>query len=345
MTQQHNTTDGTTSVDLTAFTTFQTTAFAQDLLIINKRSDLNTLTDRLGSRSFIVIGGGSNVLFADDYNGVVIVNRLRGIEIIEESTQNARIKIAAGENWHDVVIKLSQQGLYGLENLALIPGTMGAAPVQNIGAYGVEIANFIDSVEVFDLRTKTFNHLSPNDCDFSYRNSKFKTNEWRQRYIIVSVTLCLSKTFAPILSYQGLCQPDSPTTAQQLLQRVIDVRQSKLPDPAVLANAGSFFQNPIISRVQLQKLQAKYRDIPYFDIDNDKVKIPAAWLIEQAGFKGHQQQNGAGVYDKHALILVNHGKAHGKEIYALAREIMTSIKDKFAIDISPEVRIIGTITQ
>ncbi len=328
-------------VSLVNLTTFHTDALAKQLIIIDNLSVLDSLPDTLANQDFIVLGSGSNVLFADDYHGIVILNRLRGIKIIKEDKQQAFIEVAAGENWHHLVVQLNQQGLYGLENLALIPGTMGAAPVQNIGAYGVEIADFIDSVTVFDLVTKTFKSFAHRDCGFAYRNSYFKQTDWRKRYIITAVTLRLSKKFAPILSYQGLCLPNPPQTATELLNRVIAVRQSKLPDPTILPNAGSFFKNPIITRSQLSLLQEKYTDIPYFTIDTDNVKVPAAWLIEQAGFKGYRQKNGAGVYDKHALILVNHEKAHGREIYRLACDIMAAVKDKFSIDISPEVRIIG----
>ncbi len=328
------------SVNLSDLTTFRTTAYAKQLIIIDKLSVLENLPNQLANQAFIVLGSGSNVLFANDYQGIVLVNRLRGIKIIiQEDSQHTLIEVAAGENWHNLVLTLNQQGLYGLENLALIPGTMGAAPVQNIGAYGVEVADFIDSVTAFDISTKTFVTFSNEECGFAYRNSHFKQADWRKKYIITSVTLRLSKMFTPVLSYQGLCQPDTPKTATELLNRVIAVRQSKLPDPAVLPNAGSFFKNPVISRHLLKQLQEIYTDIPYFDIDTDRVKVPAAWLIEQTGFKGYRRENGAGVYEKHALILVNNGQAHGQDIYRLALDIMEKVKNKFTIDISPEVRI------
>ncbi len=328
------------SVDLSDLTTFHTKASAKQLIIIDKLSVLENLPNQLANQAFIVLGSGSNVLFANDYQGIVLVNRLRGIKIIQEDNQYALIEVAAGENWHNLVLTLNQQGLYGLENLALIPGTMGAAPVQNIGAYGVEVADFIESVTAFDISTKTFATFSNEECGFAYRNSHFKQANWRKKYIITSVTLRLTKSFKPVLSYQGLCQPDTPKTATELLNRVIAVRQSKLPDPAVLPNAGSFFKNPVISRHQLKQLQETYTDMPYFDIDTDRVKVPAAWLIEQTGFKGYRRKNGSGVYEKHALILVNNGQAHGRDIYRLALDIMEEVKNKFTIDISPEVRII-----
>ncbi len=327
------------SVNVRDLTTFRTTALAQQLIVIDELSVLDDLPHRLANQDFIVLGSGSNVLFANDYQGIVLVNRLRGIKVVQEDKRHALIEVAAGENWHNLVVNLNQKGLYGLENLALIPGTMGAAPVQNIGAYGVEVADFIDGVTVFDISTNTFKTFTTDDCGFAYRNSHFKQADWRKKYIITSVTLRLSKAFTPVLSYQGLCQPDTPKTATELLNRVVSVRQSKLPDPEILPNAGSFFKNPVISRHQLKQLQETYTNIPSFDIDTDKVKVPAAWLIEQTGFKGYKRENGAGVYEKHALILVNYGQAHGRDIYHLAIDIMKEVKNKFTIDISPEVRI------
>lgn len=328
-------------VNLRDFTTFCTLASADRLIFLHQLSDLEHLHQQLNHQPFIVLGSGSNVLFADDYHGTVVVNRLRGVQMIDEDTEQALVCVAAGEIWHDIVVSLSQRGLYGLENLALIPGTMGAAPVQNIGAYGVEVADFIHSVRVFDILNQQYQDIPADACGFAYRNSHFKQSTWRQRYLITHVTLRLSKTFTPTLSYQGLCQPNIPETSADLLARVIAVRQSKLPDPSVLPNAGSFFKNPIVPRQQLQQLQQHYPEIPFFDIDENHVKIPAAWLIQTVGFKGHQRDNGAGVYEKHALILVNHGQAHGHEIYSLACDIMDKVKTTFAITITPEVRIVG----
>lgn len=329
------------NADLQFSTTFRTAANAKQRVTLTDTAQLPLLAKHIEDKDFVVLGTGSNVLFADDYHGLVIVNDLRGQTIIDEDDNNIRIHIAAGEIWHDLVVSLTQRGVHGLENLALIPGTMGAAPVQNIGAYGVEIAEFIDSVSVFDFSTQQFETLSRDDCGFSYRTSHFKTDAWRKQYIITGVTLNLSKQFNPVLSYQGLCEPTPPSTGEELLNRVISIRQSKLPDPTLLANAGSFFKNPVITRNQLQQLSREHPDIPSFDIDDNHVKIPAAWLIQTVGFKGHQRDNGAGVYEKHALILINRGGAHGRQIYALACDIMDSVANQFNITISPEVRILG----
>lgn len=328
---------------LNHLTTFKTQANCDELIELTSTGQLEELSEHLQGKDFIILGSGSNVLFADNYPGCVIVNRLQGIHILSENEQSATISIAAGENWHDVVVSLSQQGFYGLENLALIPGTVGAAPVQNIGAYGVEIADFIESVEVYDLQERKTKTFSQKACQFAYRNSLFKTPEARKKYLILTVILKLKKHFSPVLSYRGISEGEPPKTADELLQKVIDVRQSKLPDPEELPNAGSFFKNPIIAKKQLKILQTTFSDIPYFEIDKEKVKIPAAWLIEQSGFKGIHRANGAGVYDKHALILVNHGQAHGRDIYALACDIIGAVKQKFLIEIEPEVRIIPMI--
>lgn len=333
------------TVDLTHLTTFRTAATAHQLYTINQRDDLYCLPSLLAGCSFVVLGSGSNVLFADDFSGCVVKNALSGIEILAEDNDSVTLRVAAGEIWHDYVLAMSQAGFYGLENLALIPGTVGAAPVQNIGAYGVEIADKIQAVEAFDLQAKDCVSVTHADCQFGYRDSAFKGDAYRKRYIIVSVTMQLSKQFSPVLSYRGLLDDDgAPQTAQALLQRVIAVRQSKLPDPTDLPNAGSFFKNPVIEREKFLQLQQRYADIPCFSVGEQHVKIPAAWLLETAGFKGKQTSSGAGVYEKHALILVNRGQAHGREIYALACDMISAVKQQFDLLIEPEVRIIGAPT-
>ncbi len=327
-------------IDLHPYTSFKTHANATALFELHCRDQLPELSRQ--RQPLIVLGSGSNVLFADDYDGTVVVNRLMGREVLEEDTDTVRVKLSAGENWHNIVCEMSAKGYYGLENLALIPGTVGAAPVQNIGAYGVEIADFIDSVEVFDLQHQQIQTLERSACEFGYRDSIFKRPENRQRYVIIAVTLRLSRQFTPILTYRGLSGDDGETlTPKALLERVVAVRQSKLPDPEKLPNAGSFFKNPVIARTQLKTLQERYPDMPFFDIDADSVKVPAAWLLETAGFKGAQRDSGAGVYEKHALILINRGGAHGRDIYALAQEMMAGVKAQFGIEITPEVRLVG----
>ncbi len=332
------------SADLSSFTTFKTRAFADDLLIVNRLEQLSILPEQLQAQPVLILGGGSNVLFAKDYHGIVLLNRLQGLTI-KDHGETVTIHAGAGLIWHDFVLSMSGQGFFGLENLALIPGTVGAAPVQNIGAYGVEVADFIKSVSVFDLHNGQYHEFTNADCAFAYRHSVFKHSEMQDRYLITAVTFCLHKTFSPILSYRDLSDNPPPQHAAELLARIIAIRQHKLPDPAILPNAGSFFKNPIISREQLASLRHNYPALPYFAVNNQQVKIPAAWLVEQCGFKGKRCNNGAGVYDKHALILVNYLQngqgANGHEIYDLACDIMQAVKTRFAIKLTPEVRIIG----
>ncbi len=332
------------SADLSSVTTFKTRAFADKLLIVDRLEQLSILPEQLQAQSVLILGGGSNVLFAKDYHGTVLVNRLQGLTI-KDNGETVKIRAGAGLIWHDFVVNMSGQGFFGLENLALIPGTVGAAPVQNIGAYGVEVADFIESVSVFDLHNGSYHEFSAADCAFDYRNSVFKHSEMRDRYLITAVTFCLHKTFTPVLSYQDLTANPPPRHAADLLAEIIAIRQHKLPDPDVLPNAGSFFKNPVITREQLASLRHNHPTLPYFTINEQQVKIPAAWLVEQCGFKGKRRDNGAGVYEKHALILVNHLQngqgANGHEIYALACDIMQAVKTRFAIKLTPEVRVIG----
>ncbi len=332
-------------MNIKPYTAFQTPAAVSRLITLTDLEQLGELKKTIGGGDHLVLGSGSNVLFAGDYHGTVIVNRLLKREIVKQNDGYIEVALGAGENWHDVVVAMTQKGYYGLENLALIPGTVGAAPVQNIGAYGVEIADFITYVQVFDLATERLLELDRNDCQFGYRDSIFKQPTYRDRYIITQVTLKLKKTFEPVLTYQGLAFDDDQTLSPaSLLNRIIAIRQSKLPDPQALPNAGSFFKNPVISTAHLQKLQADYPDIPHFSVTEDTVKVPAAWLLETAGFKGKTTDSGAGVYEKHALILVNRGGARGKDIYRLACDMMATVKRRFGIEIVPEVRIITTNT-
>lgn len=357
------------TVDLSTYNSFRVAATAENVYVFNDISQLPELAEQLSSgKPWLMLGEGSNVLFVNDYAGTVVVNRLRGVTIAANSAANSisqlaanpiedlaannsgvdlaadktvLVTAAAGENWHEFVLQMGQGGYHGLENLALIPGSVGAAPVQNIGAYGVEVADCIHSVTVFDLQTKTTQVFAADDCGFAYRNSHFKRDDWRLRYIIIAVTFQLQRQFRPQLTYQGLQGDTTISTAKQLIDRVIAVRQSKLPDPNILPNAGSFFKNPLVSRGQLQQLQQRYPQMPYFDVDAQQVKIPAAWLLQTAGFKGKTTDSGAGVYEHHALILVNHnGRADGKALWQLAADMIAAVEQQFAITLSPEVRII-----
>lgn len=329
------------TVDLYPYTTFRTSNFAQTLITLDSTTQLAQLADKLVDRPYLILGSGSNVLFINDFQGIVIHNQLKGNRIIRENTQTVDIEIAAGEIWHDTVLALSARGFYGLENLALIPGTVGAAPVQNIGAYGVEVSQYILNVRVFDLTTKRYFDFSATDCQFDYRESIFKHALTQPPYLITAVTFRLSKSFSPQLSYRGLTDKGTPKNASELINTVITLRKNKLPNPALLPNAGSFFKNPIISAEKLNQLDKENKKPPHFDLGNGKFKVPAAWLIETVGFKGVRRPNGCGVSPQHALILVNEDKASGKEIYQLACDIMQAVQAHFDITLVPEVRLVG----
>ena len=287
---------------------------------------------------YLIIGGGSNLLLTKDFEGIVVHSAIKGISI-----NNDRMLCGSGEVWDDVVAYAVAHGLYGMENLSLIPGDVGASAVQNIGAYGVEACQLIDSVEAVEIATGNVVVIPAADCDYAYRYSKFKT-EWKNRFLITRVTYRLSETFEPCLGYgniraelerKGIGNP----TAQQVRETIIEIRNAKLPDPKVEGNAGSFFMNPVVSRAKYEELVAQYPQMPHYYIDEAHEKIPAGWMIDQCGWKGRSLGR-AGVHDKQALVLVNRGGATGNEVVALCREIQRDVKEKFGIDISPEVNIV-----
>ena len=287
---------------------------------------------------YIIIGGGSNLLLTKDFEGIVVRSDVLGYYI-----DGDRMTCGSGEVFDEVVEASLQAGLYGMENLSLIPGDVGASAVQNIGAYGAEAKDLIVSVEAVEIATGLLVTIQGKDCGYGYRQSKFK-QEWKNRYLITHVTYQLSTTFEPHLDYgniraelerKGIKEP----TAQQLRDTIIEIRNAKLPDPKVEGNAGSFFMNPIVSREKYEQLAAQYERMPHYDVDTDHVKIPAGWMIDQCGWKGGSLGR-AGVHDKQALVLVNRGGATGAEIVALSDAIRADVKAKFGIDIYPEVNII-----
>ena len=293
----------------------------------------------------LILGGGSNVLFKSDYRGLVIVNQIKGIEIINSDENHVFVKFYSGENWHESVEWTLNNNLSGIENLSLIPGTIGAAPMQNIGAYGVELKEVFDSLEAIELYTGNILNFNALECGFGYRESIFKHSH-KGKYFIYSVTLKLNKKPNLRTDYGDISQTlaemkvDSrKLTPKAVSQAVIKIRQSKLPDPKVLGNSGSFFKNPIISETQFNKLQVVHPTIKGFEAGKNLVKVPAAWLIEQSGWKGKRVGN-CGSHEKQALVLVNYGNAKGSEIYSLALQIKKSVKENFGIDIEPEVNII-----
>ncbi len=287
---------------------------------------------------YIIIGGGSNLLLTRDFEGIVVHSACLGIE-----RSGCRLICQSGEIWDDVVSESLRQGLYGAENLSLIPGDVGASAVQNIGAYGVEAKDLICHVRAVEIATGKICVFENGDCEYAYRQSKFK-KAWKDRYLIISVEYEFSEVFSPKLDYgnirlelerNGISDP----TAQQLRETIISIRNAKLPDPKVQGNAGSFFMNPVVDRSQYEQLSAHYERIPHYDIDEKHVKIPAGWMIEQCGWKG-KSLGRAGVHDKQALVLVNCGGATGSEVVELCRRIQQDVKAKFDVDIHPEVNII-----
>lgn len=291
---------------------------------------------------YMLIGQGSNLLFREDYPGLIIELNIRGREVIRETAEHATVTARCGEIWHDFVLWTLEQGFFGLENLSLIPGTVGAAPVQNIGAYGVELGDFLEEVQVLDTDSGRLATFSNADCRFGYRDSIFK-HQAGKRYVICSVTLKLLKQPRLNLTYPSLKAElehlaEADITPQLVSDTVSRIRQSKLPDPKTIGNAGSFFWNPVIPRARFDQLQRDFPGIVGYAAGNG-VKVPAAWLIEQAGWKAWREGD-VGVHDEHALVLVNHGSATGRELYDLAMKIQASVKAKFGIELEPEVRII-----
>ena len=293
---------------------------------------------RASSLPYIIIGGGSNMLLTRDFEGIVVHSACKGIRREEN-----RLICGSGEVFDDVVAESIKMGLYGAENLSLIPGDVGASAVQNIGAYGAEAKDLIRSIRAVEIATGNVCIIENAECEYGYRQSRFK-QDWKNQYLIVSVEYQFSETFHPHLDYgniraelerQGIAEP----TAQQLRQTIIDIRNAKLPDPKVQGNAGSFFMNPVVSREKFESLQAEYPQMPHYTIDAEHEKIPAGWMIDQCGWKG-KSLGRAGVHDKQALVLVNRGGATGAEVVTLCRTIQEDVKRKFGIDIHPEVNIV-----
>lgn len=314
---------------------FALKAQAFDYLAIKKLSDLDNI---IWSADSWILGAGSNTVFTQDFTGQLIHNCLSGGEI-HETADSFELCIASGENWHEWVTKTVAEGIPGLENLALIPGSVGAAPVQNIGAYGVEVSRFITRVDVYDLAQHKGFNLSAADCNFAYRDSVFKQPE-HSSWFITAVHLSLPKDWAPVLEYPDLRELPAHSDASQVMQKVIAVRQSKLPDPKQIPNAGSFFKNPVVDENQLEKLLKSYPQMPYFRIDQSRIKLAAGWLIDQAGLKACSIGD-AGVHQKQALVLVNRGKASGEELLQLAQRVCQEVNRKFAVELEPEVRLLG----
>lgn len=291
----------------------------------------------------LVLGEGSNVLFADDFAGTVLVMATRGVEV-EEQADGARIAVAAGESWDDLVRWSLSQGYAGLENLVLIPGSVGAAPMQNIGAYGTEVAEFVESVEAWDRRSGNVVTLAPQECEFGYRASLFKRHP--DHYIITAVRFRLPKQRELRVDYAGITEQlqrmgIARPTPFHVAEAVVRLRTRKLPDPAVIGNAGSFFKNPLVDTTTADAFLAEHAQLPHWSGANDRIKLSAAWMIESCGFKGLREGD-AGISNRHALVLVNHGQASGTQLWALAQRVMAGVEERFGVKLEPEPRIIGS---
>lgn len=288
------------------------------------------------------IGGGSNLLFVSDYDGTILHSAVKGIEVIDEDELTVSVRVGAGEVWDEFVACAVSRDWYGVENLSYIPGEVGASAVQNIGAYGVEAKDFIQYVETVDLNDGSKRVLTNAQCKYSYRKSVFKS-EFKGMYAVTHVVFRLSKIFDPVLEYGNIrsCIPANvELTASVLRNTIIEIRKTKLPDPAIQGNAGSFFMNPVVTKAKFETLIKLYPNMPYYQLDSGDVKIPAGWMIEQCGWKG-RGFNKAGVHNRQALVLVNLGGASGKDILRLCEAVRVSVNDKFEIELTPEVNIVG----
>jgi UDP-N-acetylmuramate dehydrogenase len=331
-----------TNFSLKKFNTFGIEAYAREFISVSSVANLKEVVQL--KKDLFILGGGSNMLLTQNIEKLVVHVNLKGREIVEENDDFAIVKAQAGENWHEFVLWCIDQNLGGIENLSLIPGNVGTTPIQNIGAYGVEIKDTLLSCEALNLKTLEIETFTNVQCKFEYRESVFK-NELKNQHIITSVCFKLTKknhkvatTYGAIeteLQHQNIKNP----TLIDISNAVIAIRKSKLPDPKELGNSGSFFKNPIISKETYEKAKALYPEMPHYVVSEALVKVPAGWLIEQAGFKG-KRFGDAGVHKNQALVLVNYGTATGKEVVELSKNIQKTIRDKFGIAIEAEVNII-----
>ena len=326
-------------ISLRPYNTFGIDVAATSFLEINDISDLEGIE---ADTKKLIIGGGSNLLLTKPVDALVLHNKLKGITVEKENDTHIWLRVAAGEIWHELVLYVVNKGWGGVENLALIPGTVGAAPIQNIGAYGTEIRETIDSVTFWYWSEKKLLSFSNRECEFGYRDSIFK-NQMRDKFFITSVVLKLDKvpklntSYGAIeqeLAHMGVTEP----TVKAVAYAVIHIRTDKLPDPAQIGNAGSFFKNPSLSKSSFDKLLAMYPKIPFYPVNDSWIKVPAAWLIEQCGWKGYRIGD-VGVHTKQALVLVNYGHAHGQEIWDLSGKIVQSVHERFGIQLEREVQV------
>jgi UDP-N-acetylmuramate dehydrogenase len=334
------------NIDLQPYNTFGIQAFTRFFTVVRTTEELKEVINSHVFRNHprLILGGGSNLLLTKDFQGLVIKNEIVGVSVVDENDDAIVLKVGAGENWHTFVTYCVERNYGGIENLSLIPGTVGAAPMQNIGAYGVEIREVIKNVEAVSLLSGEVRVFSKEECRFGYRESIFK-QELKDKYFISSITLTLSKkghrlntsygAINEVLQQKNVKSP----SIKAISEAVIEIRQKKLPDPKKIGNAGSFFKNPSVEREKFEALKEKFPTMPSFPGENNLIKIPAAWLIEQNGWKGKTLEN-IGVHKDQALVIVNYGGGEGKKIWQLALDIQRSVKEKFDIMLTPEVNVI-----
>jgi len=330
------------NISLKHYNTFGVDVNARTFSKVTSIDELHEIISK--DKDVFILGGGSNLLLTKDIDKHVLFINIKGIEVLKETESHAYIKSYAGENWHEFVLWCIGHGYGGLENLSLIPGNVGTSPIQNIGAYGVEIKDTFHSLETIDFENCTKYTFNKKECEFGYRNSIFK-NDLKGKHIITSVVFKLTKinhklnfSYGAIASELEKKTIEKPTI-KDISDAVINIRNSKLPDPKEIGNSGSFFKNPIISKEHFENLQKKYLEIPSFIISDTEVKVPAAWLIEQCGFKG-KRYGDTGTHEKQALVLVNYGNAKGKDIFKLAKKIQKTIKETYNINLDIEVNVL-----
>jgi UDP-N-acetylmuramate dehydrogenase len=331
------------NISLLPYNTFRINVLAKQFASFKNADELSEVLASEKDHHNLILGGGSNILFTKNYDGLVLKNDIPGIETVREDADHVYVKVGAGENWHKFVMHCIESDFAGVENLSLIPGNVGASPMQNIGAYGVEIKEVFHDLEAMHLKENTVHTFSLHDCDFGYRDSIFKRSH-KNQFAILNVTFRLNKTPKFNTSYGAIEQELNRMGVQDLSiraisQAVINIRSSKLPDPAVIGNAGSFFKNSTVPLSVFETIKKEHPSIVGYKVGDDEIKLAAGWLIEQCGWKGVRRGD-AGCHAKQALVLVNYGNASGKEIYDLSEEILKSVQQKFNVLLEREVNII-----
>jgi UDP-N-acetylmuramate dehydrogenase len=334
-----------TNVPLKDYSTMRLGGIADALTTVTNKEELAEAIEWAASRDkpYLMLGGGSNIIFSNGFHGLVIINALHSFEILNEDDESVLMRIGAGENWDDIVARSVARGLSGIEKLSAIPGTAGATPVQNVGAYGTEIADVLTELEAYETRTKTFVTLSREDCEFSYRNSIFKSPKDRH-YVITSITIRLSKRppqppfYESLHAYLDKHQITEHSPAA-LRGAVVAIRAQKLPDPHVMANTGSFFKNPIVPQGKFAEIQQTHPDMPFYEMKDGYIKLLAGWLIDQTGLKGYRS-HGMKIYEKNALVFINESAKGYEDLAAFRQEIVDKVAHKFNITLEQEPELI-----